>query len=128
LPDIAAGQAGGDRGTAKSRNRGNPACGEPERRQGRREHDRCLGNRVVLDKIDDAVDRVDNGVEDITEEVTDSAEDVVEEVVPIRVDEGQRVVADIGIAVPALRVHRVGDRRIRAGEPRQDRIIDRPSK
>ena len=40
--------------------------------------------------------------------------------------EGQRVVADIGIAVPALRVQRVGHGRVGADKPREQGIVTAP--
>jgi len=106
-----------------------PARVEPERRQGSagtengREHE---GGADLHDRFCDRVARyeIGDGVEHVAEEISDAAADVGEEVVAVRVGEGERVVADIGIAVPALRVQRVGHRRIGAGETRQDGIID----
>ena len=105
-----------------------PARVEPERRQGSagtengREHE----GGDLHDRFCDRVARyeIGDGVEHVAEEISDAAADVGEEVVAVRVGEGERVVADIGIAVPALRVQRVGHRRIGAGETRQDGIID----
>jgi hypothetical protein len=50
--------------------------------------------------------------------------DAEESAVPIRVRERQRVVADIGIAVPALRAFRLAHHRIGTGKARDQRIVD----
>src|SRR5262249_7671363 len=118
LAEIASGETGAD-----GRASGGGGNGERKRtgREGKdgAEQDRRSdlqdrpADRVVLEEVSNA-----------REEVADAAENIREQVEAVRIGEGERVVADIGIAVPALRIERIRDCRIGAGEARKQRVVD----
>jgi hypothetical protein len=62
----------------------------------------------------------------LPEETSNCVEEVRQPGEAVRISEGERIVADIGIPIPALRVGWIGHGRIRAGHAREQRVIDAP--